>query len=529
MNFYRTFEDKHRGPQDLIKSRLKVYLPFVEIIKTIYPKALALDLGCGRGEWLELLNEHGFITQGVDLDEGMLDACRDLHLNVHKEDVLEFLKKMPNESCSIVSGFHLAEHIHFDNLKQLVKEAKRVLLPAGLLILETPNPENIIVGTSGFYLDPTHQRPLPPLLLSFLAEYYHFERAKILRLQESKENDPIDINQIFHGVSPDYAMIAQKSAAPELIALSEEVFAKEYGVTLEQLTLKYEQHLGEKLKHLEHDAQTTREAMITEQREHINTLQTINKNLTIEITQIKSQWLEKQKKYDFSHTILMHEIAQAKAELLEQQKEHDTSYKTLLDEMVQAKFELLEQQKNHTTLKYEITETKAQLLEQNTELQKAYQELHVIYNSRSWLLTRPLRKANLIYKKTSHPLKSKAKSLMRKSFLILVSWLNKYPDLKKSIVRIIDKNPKFSSKLRTIYHKHHIKNPHSFTSSNNSYENTIKNTQCNNEILAVLLKPVEEGFIIKNNQNYNIDTLNQYIVQQVEAVKEKIQHESNNE
>ena len=79
--FYRAFEDKHRGSRALIKERQRVYLPLIQPLVTLYPDAAALDLGCGRGEWLELLVETGFKAQGIDLDDGMLPsaapaACR---------------------------------------------------------------------------------------------------------------------------------------------------------------------------------------------------------------------------------------------------------------------------------------------------------------------------------------------------------------------------------------------------------------------------------------------------------------------
>jgi len=71
-SFYRAFEEKHRGSRELIKSRQRAYLPFIEALRSICSDARAIDLGCGRGEWLELLKESGFDAQGVDLDEGML-------------------------------------------------------------------------------------------------------------------------------------------------------------------------------------------------------------------------------------------------------------------------------------------------------------------------------------------------------------------------------------------------------------------------------------------------------------------------
>lgn len=243
VGFYRAFEDKYRGTRELIKSRLRVYLPFVEPLKTLYPACKAVDLGCGRGEWLELLKEVDIDAHGVDLDESMLAACRELHLPAVIGDAISYLKVLPDESVVIVSGFHLAEHIPFPDLQILVQEAKRVLKPAGLLILETPNPENIVVGTVDFYLDPTHQRPIPPRLLEFLPEHYGFSRVKILRLQESPElvrNNTISLLNVLNGVSRDYAIVAQKIGANIQMAGFNPAFERVYGLDLETLAGRFD-------------------------------------------------------------------------------------------------------------------------------------------------------------------------------------------------------------------------------------------------------------------------------------------------
>ena len=78
--FYRAFEERYRGSRELIKVRLTAYLPFVEPLLEAYPTAEAIDLGCGRGEWLELLAGSGFKPMGVDLDKAMLEACFELGL-----------------------------------------------------------------------------------------------------------------------------------------------------------------------------------------------------------------------------------------------------------------------------------------------------------------------------------------------------------------------------------------------------------------------------------------------------------------
>jgi glycosyltransferase involved in cell wall biosynthesis/SAM-dependent methyltransferase len=252
--FYKAFEDKYRGSRELIKLRMRVYLPFTQPLLQIYPKGEALDLGCGRGEWLELISEQGFIARGVDIDDGMLQACRDRGLLVEIADAVTHLQSLPTDSVCIISGFHIAEHLPFNVLQQLFVEALRVLTPGGLLILETPNPENIEVGTNSFYLDPTHERPIPPKLLSFLAEHYGYQRWKVLRLQESDylrgDLNPA-IMRIIDGVSPDYAVIAQKLGSKLHMDLLAPAFGQSYGLTLHTLADRYQQALDQRFELIE--------------------------------------------------------------------------------------------------------------------------------------------------------------------------------------------------------------------------------------------------------------------------------------
>lgn len=242
-NFYRAFEDRYRGSRELIKSRLTVYLPFIQPLKQLYKTCQGLDLGCGRGEWLELMQENEIHIQGVDLNQGMLDAARERDLNVILGDATESLKLLASESQMLVTGFHLIEHLPFELQQTLIREALRVLKPGGLLILETPNPENIVVGTSTFYLDPTHQRPIPSQLLSFMVEYSGFEKVKVIRLQEHSElvdnNAPTLLN-VLNGTSPDYAVVAQKKAPEDQLSAFDSAFGREYGLTLEALAIQYD-------------------------------------------------------------------------------------------------------------------------------------------------------------------------------------------------------------------------------------------------------------------------------------------------
>jgi len=242
-HFYRAFEDRYRGSREIIKGRLAPYLPFIQPLAEQYPGAPALDLGCGRGEWLEVLAATGLKHLGVDRDEDMLNACHVLGLSACRGDAIEYLCTLPDNSQAIVSAFHVVEHLSFDDLRKLVANAVRVLKPGGLLIMETPSPENIAVATCHFYLDPTHRRPIPPALLSFVAEYHGFKRVKIIRLHESTELAQCDapaLKDVFQGVSPDYAVIAQKEAAATMLAATQMAFDQEYGLTLETLSARYD-------------------------------------------------------------------------------------------------------------------------------------------------------------------------------------------------------------------------------------------------------------------------------------------------
>ena len=259
--FYRAFEDLHRGSRETIKNRLRVYAPFVEPLLAVYPAAEAIDLGCGRGEWLELLAETGYKARGVDLDEGMLEACHQRGLDAQMGDAIAHLQGLPDQSQTVVSAFHVVEHILFDQLQDLVFQAMRVLKPGGLLIMETPNPENIIVATSNFYVDPSHQRPIPPLLLSFVTEHAGFLRVKTVRLQESKEllsKSNVTLEDVFSGASPDYAVVAQKDAPDQVLELTERAFNSDYGLDLAVMLNRWDarfERLESKAKQAEAKAQ----------------------------------------------------------------------------------------------------------------------------------------------------------------------------------------------------------------------------------------------------------------------------------
>ncbi len=256
--FYRALEDKHRGTRELILSRLRVYLSFVTPLVALDSHAEAVDLGCGRGEWLELMAEIGCQAHGVDQDQGMLDGCLERGLRVELGDAISYLTSIPSESKIVVSAFHLVEHLGFAALQSIALDSLRVLKPGGLLIIETPNPENVLVATRNFYVDPTHKKMIPPQLLCCLLEYLGYARVKVIRLHEDPrmlENGPLTLLDVLGNSSPDYAIIAQKASDGVPSMEVDAAFDAECGITLDSLAARYHEQFETAIRHATATAQ----------------------------------------------------------------------------------------------------------------------------------------------------------------------------------------------------------------------------------------------------------------------------------
>ena len=187
--FYLAFENEFRGDREEIKQRLRFYLPVIENTKAATGARSAVDLGCGRGEWLELLREHDYDGQGIDLNVCMVEECRSRGLRVEVADAITYLRALPAGSISLVTAFHLVEHLPFAELLDLFRETFRVLRPQGAAIFETPNPECPHVPSYSFYLDPTHRNPIPQELLCFCASQAGFGATRVERLQPHYEGN----------------------------------------------------------------------------------------------------------------------------------------------------------------------------------------------------------------------------------------------------------------------------------------------------------------------------------------------------
>jgi len=217
--FYVEFEGLFRGAPEEIRERLKVYLPYIEKLAAD-PDALAIDIGCGRGEWLGLLHEAGVRALGIDSNAAMVALCSERGLRAECADAIVWLQAQPAGSVALISGFHLIEHLPFETLLALFDAALNALRPGGMLIFETPNPENLVVGACHFYYDPTHRNPIVPAVAEFMARQRGFARAEILRVNAYPDSYLLDedseaairINRAFYSAQ-DFALLAWKSHA----------------------------------------------------------------------------------------------------------------------------------------------------------------------------------------------------------------------------------------------------------------------------------------------------------------------------
>jgi SAM-dependent methyltransferase len=240
--FYRDLERQFRGTVAEIRDKQLVYRPWIASLPALWPHAdkapLIADLGCGGGEWLALLREWGMDAVGIDSNALNVRDARAQGFQAEQADAARWLAAQPAGSLAAVTAFHLAEHLDIESLLQLLAAARRALMPQGLIIIETPNPENLLVATQGFWLDPTHHRPLPPALLAFMVSYSGFAVQDTLRLNppdalpwpdaagrsasgtpaDSSSDDPTQADRAMFmrmvSVGRDVAVIGRTPAAP---------------------------------------------------------------------------------------------------------------------------------------------------------------------------------------------------------------------------------------------------------------------------------------------------------------------------
>lgn len=217
--FHAAIEAQFRGPYEEIRERMRVYLPYLEALPAGVRALPLLDVGCGRGEWLELATGAGMKAIGVDENAVSVERCVARGLDAVRGDALEYLRRQADASHSVVSAFHVVEHLDPAVMMTLLVDARRVLAEGGLLLLETPNPENLRVAGYSFRFDPTHRHPIPAPLLRACVEFAKYEIVDTLALQPdhvvaevaAREHWPPTLAELLAGAR-DSALIARKPA-----------------------------------------------------------------------------------------------------------------------------------------------------------------------------------------------------------------------------------------------------------------------------------------------------------------------------
>lgn len=221
--WYQDLQDLHRGSQESLTEGQRAYIHhFNDRAADLRLAGPIFDLGCGRGEWLALMAAEGWAVRGVDSSEvAVAEACAQ-GLDVELGDLVEALEACPENALAGVTAFQVVEHLPFSRITALMHAAFRALVPGGILLLETPNPENLQVATYGFWMDPTHRHPIPPPLIMDLSFHVGFRDGSILRknpwpqLQETKVNSSLESEVGYRLFGPqDYALLVFKPATAD--------------------------------------------------------------------------------------------------------------------------------------------------------------------------------------------------------------------------------------------------------------------------------------------------------------------------
>lgn len=173
-SFYHKLENKYRGTTADIRSRLRIYLPDVEAAVLRTKGKPVMDIGCGRGEWLSLLADAGITAIGIDTNSVQIADVQAEGLDVRHSDACSALGDAADNSMACITAHHLIEHLPFEDVLWITREALRVLAPGGLLLFETPNVRNVLVGATSFHNDPTHLHPMTEPVMEVLFETIGF-------------------------------------------------------------------------------------------------------------------------------------------------------------------------------------------------------------------------------------------------------------------------------------------------------------------------------------------------------------------
>ncbi|MCI8510952.1 MAG: class I SAM-dependent methyltransferase [Lachnospiraceae bacterium] len=216
---YLDFESHFRGSRFEITERQKQYLSYYKGCKNV------IDIGCGCGEFLELLENNDIVGVGVDTYEDFVVYCHTLGLNAVLDDGIHYLKTV-NGTDGLFLG-QVVEHLTIEQILELCDLAYEKLERSRYIVIETPNPTSLAIYANAFYVDPSHTRPVHPLTLEYFLRKSGFRNIRIVYTENSRlagipslKGEAIEnLNEFNHAIqkasdmlfgSQDYAVIAQK-------------------------------------------------------------------------------------------------------------------------------------------------------------------------------------------------------------------------------------------------------------------------------------------------------------------------------
>ena len=179
---YFDFENHFRGSRKIIKDSQRDYLKYFN------NKTNVLDLGCGRGEFLELLKENNITSIGVEQYKDFVEYCLFKNLDVKKADIIEFLQSVQDESIGGVMCSQVVEHLNTDQILSLCSLSYKKLQKNSYLVIETPNPTNLAMYINCFYVDPSHIKPVHPKTLEYFLRKAGFQDIEVIFTNQSKVN-----------------------------------------------------------------------------------------------------------------------------------------------------------------------------------------------------------------------------------------------------------------------------------------------------------------------------------------------------
>jgi O-antigen chain-terminating methyltransferase len=167
------FAERFRGAEEHVRGKQRFYVPFFQ------GRTAVVDLGCGRGEFLELMREAGIGARGIDASEECVALCRSKGLDAERADAFEYLAGLGGSVLDGIFCAQVVEHMPPARVPELIRLAAAGLARGAVLVIETPNPECLAALAKHFYLDPTHERPVPAALLRFYMEECGFGGIEI--------------------------------------------------------------------------------------------------------------------------------------------------------------------------------------------------------------------------------------------------------------------------------------------------------------------------------------------------------------